>query len=160
MSKFRTRLSLNPLDDRLVPSTVPLAGPPEPPAQEAATAAPYVTINTGSMANLTQIQVCVETADGRVTTVNVNIPDGTSQAAAAALIAAALNAEGIAATSNGTLVTVTGGTGDNELVGINVYGTQQAPPLGPDNPAITPPDATGHNGAYGNEYLNLPRENS
>lgn len=154
MPSFRSRLRVEEIEGRLVPSTVAPDPLPAESVSSSTLASPTAYFDTSRMDHtndgvvdaITQLTMRIELDDGRVVEVVINIPPGTTLAALANMIADQVNRElgqyGIKATpSNGTLVTVQGPIYSFQL---NTTGAQEL--YGQDHPYLQPPAVGQENG--------------
>lgn len=164
-SPFRTFLGLDAFEDRFTPSAAPIT--PDPAYADAATPAaaapaPYVFIDfdgcdnnkDGRTDNITQFLVTVTFEDGSTMSVRVNVRAGQRSDSVALAVAAALRAEGVDCTANGSALEIRGRNGAAvEHVDIAVSGAT----LPQGSPYVNPPYISGENGATGRSFVNLPR---
>jgi hypothetical protein len=162
-SPFRTRLFLDEIESRLVPSA-PLVGPAHFSAAQSAEemdSLPYVFVDFAGMDNApqdgqndfaTQLTISVTNDDGTSTMINVAIQPGQTNASVALAVASALRAEGYTIDVNGSAITIWG-RGDSSVDSVSVGVTGAT--VGPDNPNLKPPTINGYNGATGYGYVAL-----
>jgi hypothetical protein len=161
-SPFRTRLWLDEIESRLVPSATVEPTPSEDvSASVEAEARPYVFVDFAGMDNAprdgrndfaTQLTISVTNNDGSTAMITVSIQPGQTNESVALAVASALRAEGYDVDVNGSAITIWGrGDAEVENVAVGVTGAT----VGKDHHDLKPPRVQGHNGATGYGYVAL-----